>query len=333
MCRQVWYCHLLPESSSHFPSSSKEGENVVGYQTTVEFDVSALEYVGSSNEDYLPEDAVAEPAVVMGNSVKLFAMSREGESKGAGTLATMTFKVIDEKASTVRLSEVLLIGNAGVKSRPRIGNGQVVEPRRSWDVNQDGAVDVQDLVFISTRFGKSGENRADVNRDGIVNIQDLVLVAGAFENRAAGPSAWRRDLEVVLTRAEVKQWLDQANGLTLPDALSKIGIRFLEKLLTSLTPIETVLLPNYPNPFNPETWVPYRLANDTDVQISIFDTRGVLVRRLDLGHQPAGFYTDKERSAHWDGRNESAETVASGAYFCQLRTRDFSQTRRMIIVK
>ena len=167
----------------------------------------------------------------------------------------------------------------------------------------------------------------------MVNIQDLVLVAGAFAIRAAAPATWRRDLELVLTRPIVTQWLDEARELYPTDAFSKRGIRYLERLLTALTPTETALLPNYPNPFNPETWIPYRLASDADVQISIYDTNGVLVRRLDVGHQPAGFYTDRERSAYWDGRNESTESVASGIYFCQLRTRDFSQTRRMIVVK
>ena len=69
-------------------------------------------------------------------------------------------------------------------------------------------------------------------------------------------------------------------------------------------PDETTLLANYPNPFNPETWIPYQLANPSDVVISIYDARGQVVRRLALGHQPAGYYTHRSRAAYWDGRNE-----------------------------
>ena len=137
----------------------------------------------------------------------------------------------------------------------------------------------------------------------------------------------------MLSPSEVKQWLEEARGLGLDDVTSLRGIRFLESLLAALRPRETALLPNYPNPFNPETWIPYRLADDADVRISIYDGRGVLVRKLNPGHQPAGLYIDKERAAYWDGKNEHAETVASGVYIYRLAAGDFSASRRMVIVK
>ena len=121
--------------------------------------------------------------------------------------------------------------------------------------------------------------------------------------------------------SEVKQWLEEARGLGLEDVTALRGIRFLESLLAAIAPRETALLPNYPNPFNPETWIPYRLAADSDVHISIYDGRGNLVRQLNLGSQSAGHYIDKGRAAYWDGRNEYAETVASGVYFYQLQCR------------
>ena len=98
-------------------------------------------------------------------------------------------------------------------------------------------------------------------------------------------------------------------------------------------PLNTTLLPNYPNPFNPETWIPYHLANDSDVLFSIYDINGALVRELDLGHQRAGYYTDRSRAAHWDGRNEFGELVASGVYFYQLRAGDYLKLRKMVILK
>ena len=98
-------------------------------------------------------------------------------------------------------------------------------------------------------------------------------------------------------------------------------------------PKQSLLLQNYPNPFNPETWIPYRLSEDSQVFVSIYDTKGILIRTLSLGYQSAGFYQDQERAAYWDGRNDLGEPVASGVYFYQLTTSSFQQTRRMLIVK
>ena len=112
-----------------------------------------------------------------------------------------------------------------------------------------------------------------------------------------------------------------------------VHLRRLSSSASVLAPTATNLLPNYPNPFNPETWIPYHLAIDADVQITIYDAKGVLVRQLDLGHQPAGFYTDRGHAAYWDGRNEGGELVASGVYVYQLRAGGYSQARRMVIVK
>ena len=102
---------------------------------------------------------------------------------------------------------------------------------------------------------------------------------------------------------------------------------------TASTPMETDLLPNYPNPFNPETWIPYRLETPAEVALTIYDTNGQKVRTLDIGHQPSGVYESRERAAHWDGRNEMGETVANGVYFYTLRAGNFSATRKMVVGK
>ena len=107
----------------------------------------------------------------------------------------------------------------------------------------------------------------------------------------------------------------------------------LEALLRSVRPETTVLLPNYPNPFNPETWIPYQLASASGVSITIYDTKGAIVRTLGLGHQSAGYYTSRSRAAYWDGRNALGERVASGIYFYQLQTDEISPMRKMLILK
>ena len=103
--------------------------------------------------------------------------------------------------------------------------------------------------------------------------------------------------------------------------------------VNSLLPGTTALLPNFPNPFNPETWIPYQLNKPSDVSITIYDIRGSVVRELDLGQKTAGYYTDRSRAAHWDGRNATGERVANGVYFYQLKAGDQSYLRKMLIVK
>ena len=106
------------------------------------------------------------------------------------------------------------------------------------------------------------------------------------------------------------------------------------KQLVTLGQIKrTQLFQNYPNPFNPEMWIPYSLANASDVQITIYDARGTVVRRLDLGHQRAGAYQTHGRAAHWDGTNEIGEKVSSGIYFYQLHADNVSILRKMLIRK
>ena len=98
-------------------------------------------------------------------------------------------------------------------------------------------------------------------------------------------------------------------------------------------PLETSLLPNYPNPFNPETWIPYQLATAADVTLKIYDIQGRVVRDLDLGHQRAGVYHSRARAVYWDGSNAVGEPVASGVYFYTLTADDFTATRKLLIRK
>ena len=107
----------------------------------------------------------------------------------------------------------------------------------------------------------------------------------------------------------------------------------LPALFLQEIPAETTLLRNYPNPFNPETWIPYRLAQDAFVTVTIYDGNGQMVRTLDVGHQTAGIYESQSKAVYWDGRNDLGESVASGVYFYTLTAEDFSATRKMVILK
>ena len=107
----------------------------------------------------------------------------------------------------------------------------------------------------------------------------------------------------------------------------------LPELVSYEIPAETQLLSNYPNPFNPETWIPYRLAEDAFVTLTIYDQPGQVVRTLDVGHQIAAVYENRSKAIYWDGRNQVGEQVASGVYFYHLSTGDYSATRKMLILK
>jgi hypothetical protein len=101
----------------------------------------------------------------------------------------------------------------------------------------------------------------------------------------------------------------------------------------AIPPENSALLQNFPNPFNPETWIPYQLAEGGDVTIRIYNVKGQLIKTLELGYQPAGIYTHRIRAAYWDGKNEEGDRVASGVYFYQLSTGQFSAMRKLILVK
>ena len=107
------------------------------------------------------------------------------------------------------------------------------------------------------------------------------------------------------------------------------------ELTISLQPLPkaTQLLQNYPNPFNPETWIPYQLNQESEVSLSIYGSNGQLIRQIDLGFKPAGNYQTSHRSIYWDGRNTNGEQVSSGIYFYRLVAGDYSQTRKMVILK
>ena len=206
------------------------------------------------------------------------------------------------------------------------------------DVTGNGKVNVNDLVEVAKNYGKTvgaGANRkADVNGDGEVDFDDVLAVLKAVD-AAAAPALTQEDIEPgSLQASDVHRWIRDAKAADADPA----GIAALERLLAALTRVEappekTVLLANYPNPFNPETWIPYQLSEAAEVTVTIHSSDGKLVRTLELGQMPAGAYSDKDRAAYWDGRNAQGEPVASGVYFYTLQAGDFKATRKMVIRK
>ena len=213
-----------------------------------------------------------------------------------------------------------------------------VEP--NGDVNQDGTVNILDLVLVAQHLGQKlpSDPRADVNNDGQVNVLDLVRIAEQLgQNVAASPS----QIDLVESDVSTEAIIAVQRSLRLLEAVPEKSnavqrtIQFLRLWLENVNQnvSETKLLPNYPNPFNPETWIPYQLAETADVSVKVYDVSGHLVRSISVGLKPVGYYLTRERAAYWDGRNEVGEPVSSGVYFLQLIADDFSATRQVVIVK
>ena len=213
------------------------------------------------------------------------------------------------------------------------------------DVNRDGIVNIIDIVLAASNFDAPDlpalaamNIYPDVNGDGVVDIRDLGAIASEIGS-ASAPTLSKHSVESVnLTVDHLSDWVELAKRLDPQDPQLRKGVSVLERLLASVVLAEgslkeTALLANYPNPFNPETWIPYQLAEPAVVNISIHSSDGRLVRELALGYVPAGMYHSKSRAAYWDGRNALGESVASGVYFYSLTAGDFTATGKMLIRK
>ena len=225
-------------------------------------------------------------------------------------------------------------------------SNQTDSPIKTSDVNRDGIINIIDLALVASYYEDADFTDAasfgvypDVNGDGVIDIRDLVIIAGEIDAAAAAPALRKNPTKVSdLTAENLTEWVQLAKRLDTQDLTTKKGIIVLEALLAALTdtenlPKETALLANYPNPFNPETWIPYELSKSSEVSISIHSLDGKVVRLLELGVLPAGVYHGKSRAAYWDGRNGFGESVASGIYFYTFTAGDFTATGKMIIRK
>ena len=139
-------------------------------------------------------------------------------------------------------------------------------------------------------------------------------------------------LEIFATSPDVSVAIQPLRYTVTADDVRRSRVE-LPVLSLQEIPAETELLRNYPNPFNPETWIPYRLAEDAFVTLTIYDDSGQVIRTLDVGHRIAAVYENRARAVYWDGRNEFGEQVASGVYFYTLTAGDYSATRKMVILK
>ena len=191
-------------------------------------------------------------------------------------------------------------------------------------------------LYLTNGWGKVQQmnlNGSGFQPDFIINLESP---RGVAVDRAGRKIYWTERGRIRRANLDGSNRQDVATGLGTPISLALSvapGSTPSAPAAAAVARNATALHPNYPNPFNPETWIPYQLQKPADVQISIYSQSGVLVRELSLGYQRAGQYMSRSRAAYWDGRNHLGEPVASGLYFYTLTAGDFSATRRMLILK
>ena len=312
--------------------------DLAGWQFDIAFDPAVLEALDVSEGDFLKADGGTtffQSGSIDNAEGKIAGLIAgrisEGGVSGSGSVLQVRFKTKSEDETELTLQNFLFgsVTEESIPAGPREVRITVKERLLTGDVNRDGVVNILDLIRVAQQLGKSvpPNSSVDINGDGVVNIFDLTLVAQGIGGAAAPPARG-------IDSATIETWIASARIVDDGSIAFRQGIANLQNLLASLiVPQETALLANYPNPFNPETWIPYQLAAPGEVTLTIYDTNGGVVRRLEVGHQPADMYQSRSRAVYWDGRNDRGESIASGLYFYTLSADDFTATRKMLIRK
>ncbi len=321
-----------------FDVRAENVSDLAGWQFDIAFGPTALEAIDVSEGGFLKMDGGTtffQSGSIDNSAGKITGLIAgrisEGGVSGSGSVLQVRFKAKSEGETEIALQNFLFgsVTEESIPAAPLEIHINVEERLLTGDVNRDGIVNILDLIRVAQQLGKrvSADSPVDVNGDGVVNIFDLTLVAQGIGGAAAPPVRGSDS-------STIEAWIAEARLADDGSIAFRQGIANLENLLASLIiPSETALHTNYPNPFNPETWIPYQLAVPAEVTLTIYDMNGGIVRRFEVGYQPAGLYQSRSRAAYWDGRNMRGESVASGLYFYTLKAGEFTATRKMLIRK
>jgi len=217
---------------------------------------------------------------------------------------------------------VLDIGKSGSWDDMHVSRPSVIfdgDDYKMWYCGHDGSR--WGIGYATSPYSNiSLFTKGDVDGDGVITSKDAIL-ALSISISIIVPSEYQRwaadmNSDGKIRSDDVILILQKASGLA---ALGIENMRF------------SALLQNFPNPFNPETWIPYQLKEDCEVNIRIFDISGNMIREFALGFRPAGTYTSRGKALYWDGRNSTGEPVANGVYFYTIHAGDFRATRKMVI--
>ena len=232
--------------------------------------------------------------------------------------------------------------SAAVSATIRFDNPRFLGNRLLLDLMVDTAVL---LVGYHIRVAPAGILKIDLNRseEDVFRLEEVAQSGTLVAAKLSVEHPWHG--RVLLATLELEA---NISGEAMPSLNSKISVdaAYLVSVdgqtisvdvepffMDQARPLRTGVFSNYPNPFNPETWIPFQLHKAAHVRVTIYDVLGRKVRRFDLGYLPAGYYKTRERAVYWDGRNNMNERVASGTYFYSLEAGDFVSTQRMVVLK
>ena len=284
------------------------------------------------------------PVVIFTDNGKFKAVVPAGGPDDIPIIGGQAFILDAQRAATVPISGVGWTNTSGTAAAPPVAMGGIKVSDVTPILALRGSIVDEERRLNNTNFRVTVKNRSTGRSVATVTGDEYLSRSNMWESEGVGYQLTDVDLETkrAATIGDILEISAQS-----PHPL--IGVEPLEYTVTAEDvrqgwiqlpaliayeiPAETALLHNYPNPFNPETWIPYQLAHAADVTLTIYDTQGMLVRQLDLGYQQAGYYTNRTRAAYWDGRNRLGESVGSGVYFYHLSAGDYSTMRKMVILK
>jgi len=302
-------------------------------------------------------------------SIGITRVAGVGGVDGYGVVAQVKFRFADnapiDAQSTLSLRDVTANAPDGspidleiTPTSIAVESGIPVWP---GDTNNDGIVDERDVLSVGIYWRITGPPRTchspqretswrvhsamdwtpeaaiytDANGDGIIDGQDIQVIILNWHKthhvgaNVAAPIAGVDHRKHLTAYKELYRALENA-----PDVESTTRMRqFLAHIISDALPKQNVLGHNFPNPFNPDTWIPYELAEPAEVKICIYNASGQLVRTLDLGYRDSGYYLDRTQAAYWDGKNDQGEHASSGLYFCQMQAGSFTATTKMIMLR
>ena len=325
---------ILAESFKRSEEEPTVPPNPLDYATQPEYDFELQKYntlrstlADNQRADYQKEKAVYDKYIALQSALQADDLKKQQEWDQDLATAAAGQQVVPQNSLPPTGRDGMLHPYS-VTITPTYTNAPVVVKVNRWP-NTDATPVYYEPPTLATDYVEGTDKLT------IPVVVPAAVVSTAVQEVAIPPDFVFAPSHV-FSALEIDQIQEQiellvATGDQSPTAMRTLA--YLQQLLATAHPEKTQLLANFPNPFNPETWIPYELATDTHVKITIYNTQGSVVRTLSLGQQSAGYYTDRERAAYWDGRNAIGEQVASGIYFYQLETDEMSTLRKMVILK